>query len=249
MKKTAPICTLALAAVVVTGCSAATSTDDATVEPAAETASTSEAMTEAERVEVPDVVGMDSEDANELLEELGFDISRRGVTVDDEDDDRTVVRQDPGGGEVVDAGDEVSIGIGRYTEPEAVELGAAQARVAFRNSLDDSEGRTAMVDLLETMVESVDKYAVEGNGETLVIATTSRYATDEYVADDGWDLARELGYFWSDEFWSEVEKTDDWWPTLDLTVSSLHWQCDGAAMRALATRSVSRAEWEASCGR
>ena len=47
---------------------------------------------------MPDVVGMDEEDAREALEAAGFEVGE--VTTDESDEDEgTVIRQSPGGGE------------------------------------------------------------------------------------------------------------------------------------------------------
>lgn len=68
---------------------------------------------------VPDVVGMDEEDAREALEAAGFEVGE--VTTDESDEDEgTVIRQSPGGGEQAEKGTTVDIVVSDGSQAQAV---------------------------------------------------------------------------------------------------------------------------------
>lgn len=243
---------IAGAAVLLTGCAstepkravvptaAATAAADAVQET---TATDSSAVSET----IPDVVGMDRTDAIDELDAAGFEATETAQPTTEESEDGVVIDQSPEGGSEGEVGRQVVISLGEFEEPETISVDAA--RFGFQSTMEGDDVRDQVIDSVERIVESLDKYAIEGDGETLVISTTSGYATEEFVAEDGWEIARDLGFFWSDEFWDEVEKGDEWWPSLHLTVNELVWECPGEAMRQLASREVSRSDWSTACGR
>ena len=68
---------------------------------------------------VPDVVGMDEEDAREALEAAGFEVGE--VTTDESDEDEgTVIRQSQGGGEQAEKGTTVDIVVSDGSQAQAV---------------------------------------------------------------------------------------------------------------------------------
>ena len=68
-------------------------------------------------VDVPDVVDEQEDDAKQALEDAGFEVRVRRETVDTLDQDGTVIRQDPDGGEQRRKGSRVTIVVGRFEPP------------------------------------------------------------------------------------------------------------------------------------
>jgi serine/threonine-protein kinase len=65
--------------------------------------------------EIPDVTGLDEDDAQQELEEAGFDVTVQTEDVDDENQDGVVQSQTPAGGSVRNVGLEVTIVVGEFT--------------------------------------------------------------------------------------------------------------------------------------
>jgi serine/threonine-protein kinase len=68
-------------------------------------------------VVVPDVLGQPSETAIGSLTSMGLDVNVVKQEVDDESDDDRVLDQAPASGTRVHEGDEVTIFVGKFTEP------------------------------------------------------------------------------------------------------------------------------------
>ena len=68
---------------------------------------------------VPDVVGMDEEDAREALEAAGFEVGE-DTTDESDEDEATVIRQSPGGGEQAEKGTTVDIVVSDGSQAQAV---------------------------------------------------------------------------------------------------------------------------------
>jgi beta-lactam-binding protein with PASTA domain/predicted Ser/Thr protein kinase len=71
-----------------------------------------------EQVKVPDVVGLTQAEASAELRAAGLDVRTTEEATENEDEDGTVLRQSPGGGQEVDEGTDVLIVIGRFEPPE-----------------------------------------------------------------------------------------------------------------------------------
>ena len=70
-------------------------------------------------VEVPDVGGQSEADATQALEDAGFDVATEEGEATAPEEDGTVIAQDPAAGGTLPKGAEVTITIGRFTEPTA----------------------------------------------------------------------------------------------------------------------------------
>jgi serine/threonine-protein kinase len=70
-----------------------------------------------EKVEIPDVTGLDAKDAARQLRQAGLDPVTRRHTVDSEADDGVVIDERPGGGVQVEKGRQVVIVIGHFVQP------------------------------------------------------------------------------------------------------------------------------------
>jgi eukaryotic-like serine/threonine-protein kinase len=68
-------------------------------------------------VDVPDVVGEERDDAQQALEDAGFEVRVKEETVQTLDQDGDVTRQDPGGGEQRREGTRVTIFVGKFEPP------------------------------------------------------------------------------------------------------------------------------------
>jgi hypothetical protein len=86
-----------------------------------------ETTTEEEAIEVPDVVGESEEDAEEELEDEGFEVE--ATTTTSEEEPGTVVSQDPEGGEDAEEGDEVAIEVSGGIDPNAALLQLVPGRI------------------------------------------------------------------------------------------------------------------------
>ena len=73
------------------------------------------------QVEVPDVGGEMSDDAERLLEQAGFEVRRRRQTVDGPEGNDVVLETSPPAGEKRDKGSRVTIVVGRYKAPSTPE--------------------------------------------------------------------------------------------------------------------------------
>jgi serine/threonine-protein kinase len=81
---------------------------------------------EEEQVKVPDVVGLSEGEASTELRAAGLEVRSSEEATTDPDQDGTVLRQSPGGGQEVDEGTEVLIVIGRFEPPPEEEPPAAE---------------------------------------------------------------------------------------------------------------------------
>ena len=68
-------------------------------------------------VPVPDVTGQSEEDATKALEDAGFEVATEEAPATAAEEDGLVITQDPAGDETLPKGSEVTITIGRFTEP------------------------------------------------------------------------------------------------------------------------------------
>ena len=69
-------------------------------------------------VEVPDVAGQEEDAARQALQDAGFDVKVVDEPVDTPDEDGVVTGQDPGAGESVAPGSEITISVGRFELPD-----------------------------------------------------------------------------------------------------------------------------------
>jgi serine/threonine-protein kinase len=69
---------------------------------------------EPDEAQVPDVVGLDANDALDALQEAGFRVSQEREEVDTPDDDDLVLAQDPSSGGNLAKGETVTITVGRF---------------------------------------------------------------------------------------------------------------------------------------
>jgi serine/threonine-protein kinase len=69
-------------------------------------------------IEVPDVAGQEEADAEQALEDAGFDVRVVDEPVDTPDQDGIVTAQDPGAGETAAPGSRVTIAVGRFELPD-----------------------------------------------------------------------------------------------------------------------------------
>jgi eukaryotic-like serine/threonine-protein kinase len=74
--------------------------------------------TEPPPVEIPDVIGEQSDAAEAALDDAGFEVRVRRQDTDSEEDDGVVIDQNPSGGEERPEGTRVTIVVGRFVEPE-----------------------------------------------------------------------------------------------------------------------------------
>lgn len=230
--------------VLAAGCSEPAPTSDE-AEPTAAATTPAAAAT----VAVPHVLGMPAEEAAAALEEAGLTpVERVGDPPSSGQQPGTVQSQSVTAGTEVEEGSEVELLI--WDEAEPLKLGRGSQIAIFEATME--QHRTGIIEEIEDgrIVESVDRFEFDRADEVLVVAATSGFGTQEYIEDDGWELARYLAAFWEDDFWGDDNVRDpEWWPALSMEISGHAWSCDAEAMRALAQRRSSRGDWEAACDR
>jgi beta-lactam-binding protein with PASTA domain/tRNA A-37 threonylcarbamoyl transferase component Bud32 len=71
--------------------------------------------------EVPDVVGLELDQALDALQDAGFDVRRRVQEVETPDEEDVVLAQDPAGGTTQEVGSQVTITVGRFVLPPSAD--------------------------------------------------------------------------------------------------------------------------------
>ncbi|MCX5556512.1 Stk1 family PASTA domain-containing Ser/Thr kinase [Streptomyces sp. NBC_00038] len=103
--------------------------------------------TGAPKVEVPDVVDKDEDDASRILEDKGFKVKVRHV--ESSEDPGTVLKQDPEGGDKVEKGTEVTLAVAKEAEKSTVPDLTGNTASEARNLLAEHDlklGDTTEVD-------------------------------------------------------------------------------------------------------
>lgn len=193
-----------------------------------------------------DVVGLQEGEATELLRADGFRVITAPTESKNEDLLGTVKSQKPEAGSEAKPGSGVRLVVYQAPpEPQKLVADAAMQESIFGGTLESS--REDLINNMESITESVDRFEYDAAADAVRVDGTSGYATDEYVADEAWELTRHLAQLWSDDFWEEVNRTEDWFPALYLTLNNLSYACPGDVMDRLADRRLSRSEWESAC--
>jgi serine/threonine-protein kinase len=104
-------------------------------------------------VEVPDVVGDTFDEAESELEELGFEVAREEEETDSEDPE-TVLEQDPGEGEELDAGETVTLTV-------AVEIEGVQVPDVVGWQYEDAKAELEGAGFVVTQVTQTDDSRAE----------------------------------------------------------------------------------------
>jgi hypothetical protein len=99
------------------------------------------------------------------------------------------------------------------------------------------------------VIETVDLYDYAADSGTVVLDATPVFDFDSGVRDDAWEIMRIYAgalYNYPDAG-NWVEPETGWAPTLDVTISTARYQCDGDTMQALGDARLSRTQWEEEC--
>lgn len=124
------------------------------------------------------------------------------------------------------------------TVPEEVQ------RAAFVRVFEDvrSDVIAALKD--NTDLQSVDRVEFDPAIDTILLAVTSQYSTEEINNDVAWEITAAFGPFWAEDgMTSAVE-----FPVaFNLSVSNLTFTCPGDFMTRLADHRVARSDWVATC--
>lgn len=194
-------------------------------------------------VEVPDVVGMEESEATQLLQAEGFRVVTERADPRADSDIGTVESQKPAGGQEAREGGFVRLAV--YGEAPKLQADAGMQESIFEGTLEGS--RDDIIRNMESIVESVDRFEYDVDGDAVIVDSTSGYGTEEYISEEAWELTRHLAQLWSEDFWDDVNRTEDWFPALHLSVDNLIYRCPGDVMDRLADRRLSRSDWEQSC--
>jgi hypothetical protein len=94
------------------------------------------------------------------------------------------------------------------------------------------------------VVQSVDQYEYDSNTGTVHVNLTPTYDFDEGVRDDAWGIMRAMSNLWIDGWY---EPASGWSPSLDVSITTAQYSCNGEQMRAMADARFTRADWETNC--
>lgn len=210
-----------------------------------ETTSSASPTSEVTEVAIPDVVGMPIQRARQELQIAGLKSKVDGQP----SPDATVAEQRPRAGYELSDGATVTIvpGVARPTETQVETLETVEVAVLFTGMIE-GDGREAVINMVETIADSVDNLTYDIPTNQLALAVTSGWASPDNQIEAGWDIARALKDLWGSRDGAEPAE-DLEWPGFTLTVDGHQFNCPGDAMRSVAEARMSRAEWEDACGR
>ena len=96
------------------------------------------------------------------------------------------------------------------------------------------------------VVQSVDEYTYDPIIGVVRVSITPAFDFDEGVRDDAFEMMRAMAAFWSsDGIW--VESGTGWSPSLNMSISSAEYLCNGEQMKAMADARFAREQWDAEC--
>jgi hypothetical protein len=194
---------------------------------------------------LPNLVGSSRAAAEDRIADLDLRSEVKTREVKDEDEG-TVLEQDPPAGSQVEDGDTVELVVA--TAPRILTAQMQQGLFAAQFK----KGRLKLANAIEKdfpLINSVDVIRYDVSSESIVLDMTSEFETQEYIEDDAWELTRVLAtVYWDNSYWpKDFVREPKWSPNLAMSMSGYSWECAGGFLRRLASRQASRADWESQC--
>lgn len=88
-------------------------------------------------------------------------------------------------------------------------------------------------------IDTVDRFVLDEETDSIVVAASSIFSTEEYHEDGAWTAARYLAKFY--------DGLEHYEPAVDLHLESARYVCPGATMKRLQDRQLDREDWRAAC--